>query len=90
MNDEFRTLNHNLGTFSDPFHAMLVRRKNGEQDFPPVIKHDEHDILELKEFCQRHGIVGMNFGHMSPRAALNMLKSRYGETTKPQKVLLKG
>jgi hypothetical protein len=90
MNDEFRTLNHNLGVQSDPIHAMLVRRRNGEVELPPIVKHNEHDLLELKEFCQRHGIIGTNFGNMSPRAALNMLKSRFGESMKPQKVLLKG
>lgn len=87
--EEFRTLNlSNYNT--DPIHNMFVRRRNGEAELPPVVKHDEQDILELKEFCQRHGIVGMNFGNMSPRAALNMLKSRYGEPIKPSKVLLKG
>jgi hypothetical protein len=85
--EEFRTLNFGG---HDPIHNMLVRRKNGEAELPAVVKHNEQDVLELKEFCQRHGIIGANFGGMSPRAALNMLKSRYGESMKPQKVLLKG
>ena len=87
--EDFRTLNFGGNNF-DPIHNMLVRRKNGERELPVVSKHNEQDVMELKEFCQKHGIVGMNFGNMSPRAALNMLKSRYGESIRPQKVLLKG
>jgi hypothetical protein len=86
--EEFRTLNY------DPIHALYLRKKQpAEQELPKVEPHNKSDVDALQEFCKRHGIIGMNFGHMSPRAALSMLRSRFGETTnfvKKEKVLLKG
>jgi hypothetical protein len=73
---------------------MFVRRKQQSEVLPEVVPHNEKDVAELHEFCKSHGIVGVNFGHMSPKVALAMLKSRFGESptrdVKSERSLLKG
>jgi hypothetical protein len=32
----------------------------------------------LEEFCKSHGILGVNFKNMNPKAVLNMLKNKIG------------
>lgn len=70
----------------DPYQALLKRKQKGEDTtLPPVAEYDPNDIYELQEFCKQHGIAGFNFGRMSPKAALKMLKARMGikETPAP-------
>jgi len=68
----------------DPYQAMLKRRQRGVEgdssDYkqPEVVQHASEDVKALEEFCQQYGILGFNCGRMSPRAALQMLKSRIG------------
>jgi hypothetical protein len=40
-------------------------------------------MKELQEYCQKHGILGVNFGNRNPRAVLQMLKARMGERSEP-------
>lgn len=92
--NEYTSLNFGLGNNSDPIHSMFVKRKQQSDVLPEIIPHNEKDVAELHEFCKSHGIVGVNFGNMSPKAALAMLKSRFGEssltTIRSEKSLLKG
>ena len=68
----------------DPYQAMLKRRQRAvdgdTSDYkePEVVQHASEDVKALEEFCQQYGILGFNCGRMSPRAALQMLKSRMG------------
>lgn len=85
-------------TQNDPIHQMLVRRKQGGEDtqIPPQQSFPQEDIDALEKFCQKHGILGFNFGRMHPRAALNMLKNKMGMPSHTEvtdshcKTLLKG
>jgi hypothetical protein len=77
---------------SDMIRDMLIRR-NQSSEFPEVVQHNPSEIRELEEFCSKHGILGVNFGRMSPKSTLNMLKSRMGirdSADKTEKILLKG
>lgn len=69
-------------TKHDPVHAMLVKRKQqrdcGEELLPPTVEYKNEDVKALEEFCNRYGIVAMNFGRMNPQIALKMLKSKMG------------
>lgn len=63
----------------DPYQLLLKRKQ--QQDDPTFISKIEYnpgDIQELEMFCKKHGILGVNFKNMSPRAILNMLKSKMG------------
>lgn len=85
-------------TQNDPIHQMLVRRKQSGEDtqMPPQQSFPQEDIDALESFCQKHGILGFNFGRMHPRAALNMLKNKMGMPSHTEiavsqsKTLLKG
>ena len=77
---------------TDMIRSMMARR-NQSGEFPEVVQYDQSDIVELEEFCSKHGILGVNFGRMSPRSTLNMLKSRMGirdSLDGSKKILLKG
>jgi hypothetical protein len=77
---------------ADMIRSMMVRR-NQSSEFPEIVQYDQSDILELEEFCSKHGILGVNFGRMSPRSTLNMLKARMGirdSLDESKKILLKG
>lgn len=73
--------NQNATDF-DPYQAMLNRKKRMEEpestEVPTVIQHSHPDIQALEEFCQQYGIIGFNCGRMSPRAALQFLKTKMG------------
>ena len=68
----------------------LVRRPPGDGVTPEQIsnllkkedvpvEYDEKSMQELKEFCAKYGIVGINVGgRMSPSVALKMLKRKMG------------
>ena len=69
-------------TKHDPIHDMLVKRKqqrdSGEEQLPHVVEYNNEDVKALEEFCNKYGIVAMNFGRMNPQIALKMLKSKMG------------
>ena len=72
----------------DPYEVM-VRRKKRQDDpqalqEPAMQQHHTQDIVALEEFCQQHGILGFNCGTMSPRAALQFLKSKMGIREEPK------
>jgi len=52
------------------------------------------DVVALEEFCRKYGIVGVNFGNMSPRSTLKMLKGKMGIVDNPiqceERRILKG
>ncbi len=48
-----------------------------------IQEHDPNDIRELEEYCQKRGILGVNFGGRNPKAVLQMLKARMGERSEP-------
>lgn len=81
----------------DPIHAMFLKRKFNSDpdniDLTPV-NHNKSDEEELRKFCEKYGIVGVNFGNMSPSLVLRMLKSKMGIVEEPNKTqnkfLLKG
>ncbi len=63
----------------DPIHALLMRKRNVHvTENLPVISHPTEDIRQLEEFCNQHGIIGFSCGKISPRIALQMLKSKMG------------
>ena len=57
----------------------LLKKKSEE---PAISDYDENDVKALEKFCNEHGILGVNFGRMNPRAALNMLRGRMGYVEK--------
>lgn len=73
-------------------NQLLRGRKFGQEEaLPPLdltvplVSYDEKDMRELEEFCQKRGIIGVNFNSMSPRAILNMLKGKMGMTEQTTK-----
>jgi len=98
MSEEYKIMNNPFGSLNyDPIHALFIKKKqmekDGEIDLTP--KHyNEDDMYELESFCKKYGIVGANFGNMSPKSTLKMLKSKMGIVEEPiqvqTKVLLKG
>jgi hypothetical protein len=65
--------------------AILIKRKQMQDDMenmdappPEVESFDPVDVKELKDFCARNGVIGFNFGSLSPKAALAMLKGQMG------------
>jgi len=70
-------------SMNDPIFQSLVRRKKQGEDttLPPVQEFPQSEIDELESFCKSHGILGFNCGRMSPKAALQMLKSKLGVST---------
>jgi hypothetical protein len=88
MNETWNTLNMNAlfprGKSSDEvsmsdINALLKNRSYNQE--PAAYNAD--DINELQEYCQRHGILGVNFANRNPRAVLQMLKARMGERSEP-------
>ena len=84
-------MTQNLSGF-DPFAEMLKRKKQSDNEDIDltVTPYDENDVEELEKFCEKHGVVGFNCGKMSPKAALQMLKSKMGVIEKKPTQLLKG
>lgn len=56
----------------------LIKNKKNNDTIVDKIEHNEEDINELTEFCNKMGIVGFNCGNMNPKAALQILKKRMG------------
>jgi hypothetical protein len=46
---------------------------------PPIPEFDPTELKELEDYCKKRGIIGVNFGSMSPRMILKMLKGKSGE-----------
>lgn len=88
MNETWNTMNMNVllprGKSKDEVSMndinALLKGHSYNQD---PVQHNSEDIRELQEFCQRHGILGVNFGNRNPRAVLRMLKARMGERSEP-------
>jgi hypothetical protein len=77
---------------SDMIRNMMIRR-NQSNEFQQVVQYDPSEVTELEEFCAKYGILGVNFGKMSPRATLSMLKAKMGirdSVNENKKILLKG
>ena len=76
---------------SDAINSLLRGRTFGAQrredsSFemnPSIPEYNEEDMKELQEYCQKRGIIGVNFGNRNPRAVLQMLKARMGERSEP-------
>jgi len=72
----------------DPYQMLLKRKAAGEDtQASPMMDYDPTDVYELQQFCQKHNIIGFNFGRMNPKAALSMLRRKigvkYDETSTP-------
>jgi len=64
----------------------LLKGRSFEQtplSYQDVPQYDQKDLLALEQFCREYGILGVNFGKMNPRAALNMLKGKMGIQNEP-------
>jgi hypothetical protein len=75
----------------DP-HKMFVK-KSGDVEplgFQPknVPQYSDEEIRELEEYCKSRGIIGVNFGSMSPRSVLNMLREKNGFQTEKKRSIL--
>ena len=89
MNESWPVLNTSMlrpnGKGKDEVSAAdinkLLKGRSFEQtplSHQNVTEYNKEDILALEQFCKDNGILGVNFGKMNPRAALNMLKGRMG------------
>jgi len=58
----------------------MLKNRSSE---PATMEYNPEDVKELEKFCNEHGILGVNFGKMNPRAALNMLKGKMGVRNEP-------
>lgn len=87
----------------DPAAIFTNRRKQASENGPgftpntqpDLQNYDPKDVEELEQFCKSRGIIGVNFGSMSPKAVLNMLQKKTGiptEALQPtvQKTILHG
>lgn len=87
----------------DPAKMFMDRKRSSQNDgpgfnptyHPDIQSFDPKDVEELEEFCKSRGIIGVNFGGMSPRSVLNMLRKKTGIPTESkqelsQKTLLHG
>ena len=94
MNENWNTLNMNAvfprGKSRDEvsmndINALLKGRSYAQEplSYDQIPQYDNNDMKELQEYCQRHGILGVNFGNRNPRAVLQMLKARMGERSEP-------
>ena len=46
-----------------------------------IQEYNPEEVKELEEYCKQRGIIGVNFGGMSPRTVMNMLKGKTGIPT---------
>jgi len=86
-------LNSLLGGRTFGAYNHYVPPSAEETSFSPIYpskpygpyKYSEDDLKELHDYCQKRGIIGVNFNNMHPRAVLDMLKEKQGmreQTTK--------
>jgi hypothetical protein len=103
MNESWPVLNTSMlrpnGKGKDEVSAddinKLLKGRSFEQaplSHQEIPEYNKEDILALEQFCKDNGILGVNFGRMNPRAALNMLKGKMGykEQFSPKKEVLHG
>jgi hypothetical protein len=74
---------------ADDINSLLKGRKFGnkqvsddpfqQNNFKPIEQYDPAEMRELEEFCQKRGIVGVNFNGIRPSAVLRMLKAKTGD-----------
>ena len=81
--NEIKPYESKAGEF-DP--AKLFSKKNIDDKplgFQPdnIKEYSQEDIQELEEYCKQRGIIGVNFGGMSPKTVLNMLRGKTGIPT---------
>lgn len=81
--NEIKPYESKTGEF-DP--TKLFSKKNiGDKPlgFQPdnVREYSPEEIQELEQYCKQRGIIGVNFGGMSPKTVLNMLKGKTGIPT---------
>lgn len=65
----------------DPYKMMVQKKRinDGEiENITPKQMWPEKDVKVLEDFCKQYGIIGFSCGHMSPIAALAMLKQKLG------------
>jgi hypothetical protein len=71
----------------DPIKSLM-------KDTPLEVKRDEGKQTALQQFCQSHGILGVNCGNMDPMIAMGMIKARMGDRspnlTEVKKQILNG
>jgi hypothetical protein len=88
MNESWNTVNMNAllprGKSKDEvsmsdINALLKNRSYNQEPS----EYNADDMHELQEYCQKHGILGVNFGNRNPKAVLQMLKARMGERSEP-------
>ena len=88
---EIQPVNVPLGGF-DPHKMFLKKSQEDSQPlgFQPtnIPQYSDEEIKELEEYCKSRGIIGVNFGNMSPRAVLNMLKEKNGFHTEKRRGIL--
>jgi len=101
MNESWPMLNTSMlrpnGKGKDEVSAhdinKLLKGRSFEQtplSYQDIPQYDQKDVLALEQFCRENGILGVNFGKMNPRAALNMLKGKMGykeQSTSKKEVL---
>jgi len=94
MNEQWNTMNLSMlrpnGKGKDEVSLSdinkLLKGRSFEQtplSYQDVPQYDQKDVLALEQFCRENGILGVNFGKMNPRAALNMLKGKMGVRNEP-------
>lgn len=99
MNEHYTTMNYSIPAMGHSNDSVsmsdinsLLRGRNfgmskmDEKPFemnPSIPEYNEEDMKELQEYCQKRGILGVNFGNKNPRAVLQMLKARMGERNEP-------
>ena len=79
----------------DPYQVLLRRKQQSNIDnYQQPIEFDSIEVKELQDFCQNHGILGVNFRGANPKSILKMLKSKLGilDTIEPNisKTILHG
>jgi hypothetical protein len=88
MNEQWNTMNLSMlrpnGKGKDEVSLSDINnllKKRSEES--AISDYNEDDVKELQKFCNEHGILGVNFGRMNPKAALNMLKGKMGIRNEP-------
>ena len=71
----------------DPY-KMFIKKKDEDDGSKPVdttnkVQWPEADVKALSDFCQKHGVMGIDCGNMSPIAALAMVKNVLGFDDRP-------
>ena len=71
-------------------NKQVENDKFPQNNIQPIEQYDSSEMKELEEFCQKRGIVGINFNGMRPSAVLRMLKAKTGFQQSEQQVSKKG